>query len=117
MQVKIIERQKQATLVEWIDALGPHRSIIPADKVGASENVDGHELDLGIPYGVPWEMILTLTVTSHMIARLLRESGIWTEEDMRRNINAVRAVFTEAYSIDLKNLIDSVRQAREGGTP
>lgn len=115
MNIQVIERQGQAVLVEWVDATGPHRCILPADKVrnGAAEFAD---LENGIPYGVPWELLYMLTVTPQQIARLFRERGIWTEEDMQRNITQARAAIEQAYSIDFKALIDNVRQSREGGT-
>lgn len=115
MIVSILEKQNQAALVEWSDALGQHRAIVPQDKIGKQGDIDVQELEYGIPYGVPWETLAMVTVTPHILARLLRARGIWTEDDLRRNIPQVHATFQEAFSIDLKNLIDSVRQAREGG--
>lgn len=117
MIVRILERQNKAALIEWEDTLGLHRAILPADEITASGDVTIEMLEWGIPFGVPWETLASVTVTPHILARLLRAKGIWTEEDLQRNLPQVRAVFNEAWAIDLKNLIDSVRQARDGGTP
>lgn len=117
MIVRILEQQNKAALVEWQDVMGLHRAILPADKVAASGEAAAKDLERGIAYGVPWETLAVVTVTSHTIARLMRSKGIWTEDDLQKNLPQVRAAFTEAWNIDLKNLIDSVRQARDGGNP
>lgn len=114
MQINILEQQNKAALVEWQDVLGLHRAIVPADKIKDSQ-IDIVDLERGIPYGVPWETLTQVTVTPHVIARLLRQRGIWTEQDLQRNLPNVRAAFNEAWAGDLRNLIDSVRQARNGG--
>jgi hypothetical protein len=109
-----LEQRGQAALVQWRDALGPHRVILPNAQI-KDNAVAPEQLEYGIPYGVPWETVLIMTVTPHVLARLLRERGIWTEVDLQKHLSSVRQAFAEAYAMDLKNLIDSVRQAREGG--
>ncbi len=113
MQVTVLERKNKAALVEWIDAVGPHRVIIPAEKADGGD-VDSKTLDEGIIYGVPWEHIIILSVTPAQIARLLREKGIWTEQDLQKNVNLARSALSEAYGIDFKNLLEAVHNASEG---
>ncbi len=117
MQAKILERRGEVALVEWSDVGGQHRAILPIGKVPAGRgeefDADAAELQRGIPYGVPWEILVQITSTPQQIARLLRGRGIWTEEDLQRNVGAVKSAFMEAYTIDFSQLLDRVRSARE----
>ncbi len=121
MQVKVLQQQGPAALVEWSDATGPHRGIVPASAVvggrtsEAGDEVDPIELAHAIPYGAPWEILYTPSVTALQVARLLRERGIWTEHDLQRDVAGARAALAVAYGIDLKTLLDTARLAREGG--
>ena len=54
-------------LVEYHDENGPHRVILP---------VESNNVDLGIPYGVPFEAINFPIITPARVARTLREHGI-----------------------------------------
>lgn len=109
MITTVLETKGQAALVEYQDAMGPHRVIVPASK--AAKEMDFEVLEHGIIYGVPWEHIIMLSVSSTQIARLLRERGIWTEKDLQKNVVGARSALADAYGIDLKNLLDSVRNA------
>ncbi len=116
MQVKVLQTHGPAALVEWSDATGPHRGIVPAAAVVDGTDVDPIELAHAIPYGAPWEILYTPSVTALQVARLLRERGIWTEHDLARDVAGARAALAVAYGIDLKQLLDTARLAREGGT-
>ena len=113
MQINILKQKGQAALVEWNDAVGLHRATVPASAI-QNDQVEYAELERGIAYGMPWETLITPSVTPQQIARRLREKGIWTEKDLQTNINAARAAFADAYTIDLKNLIDSTRVVTGG---
>jgi hypothetical protein len=100
--------------VEWQDGTGPHRAIVPADQIRDGD-ASADTLALGIPYGAPWEFLYEPSVSALQVARLMREHGIWTEEDLQRNVPGARAALQQAFGIDLGRLIDKAREAREGG--
>lgn len=113
MIVKIIEQRKQATLVEWRDGKGLQRATIPAvlitiNALGEPE-ASYAELELGIPYGEPWELLQLGEVGAQAIANALREHGVWTAKDARANVNRVRAALQHAYGDDLKQVLDYTR--------
>lgn len=113
MIVKVIEQRKQATLVEWRDGKGLQRATIPAalittNTLGESE-APYAELEQGIPYGEPWELLELGEVGAQKIANSLREHNVWTAKDARANVNRVRAALQHAYGDDLKQLLDYTR--------
>lgn len=113
MIVKIIEQRKLAALVEWRDGKGLHRATIPStllatNALGETE-VAYPELERGIPYGEPWELLQLGEVGAQAIANALREHGVWTAKDARANVNRVRAALQHAYGDDLKQVLDYTR--------
>lgn len=113
MIVKIIQAQGKAVLVEWQDAVGAHRGILPAAIVGDGTDVAFHHLQAAMPYGIPWERITLPTVTMEQFAQAFRAQGIWTEEDLQRKLPQARAALQEIYGVNLSFLIDAIRRVRE----
>lgn len=120
MQVQIIEKRGKAVLVEWQDAVGAHRGILPAQIVGDGNDVPYSSLQAAMPYGIPWERIALPTVTLEQFAQAFRAKGIWTEADLQHKLPQARQAMQEVYGITLGFLIDSIRRTREnarGGQP
>jgi hypothetical protein len=86
-------------LVEWRDENGPHRVTLP--------NGD-NDVTRGIPYGVPWELLVT-PITSERIARALRDVGIWTANDLRAHAKEARAALIALVGDSLGELLKEVR--------
>lgn len=104
--VKIVEMRGESALVEW----NLKRAIIPASVIHDDLTVSQDELEMGIPYGIPWENI-TLTATSQALADHLRANGIWTREDLERNPSAAFGALQAVYGVDLA----AIYQAAYGG--
>lgn len=113
MIVQIIEKQGKATLIEWRDAVGLHRGILPAEVVGDGTDVSYQHLQAAMPYGIPWERIALPQLTMEQFAQAFRDKGIWTEQDLQRKLPLARAAIQDVYGINLGFLIDSIRRVRE----
>ena len=103
MWVKVIEKSGAVVLAEWIDNGIPYRGILPAEAM-EGEYVSEDELDRAIPYGEPWEEI-ELKATSGLLAKNLRNAGVWTAEDLRRKPEIVNGVLLATYGMDYQTLL------------
>jgi len=106
--VKVIFQQKEATLVEWVEKGKKQRVTVQAGKV-VDGKVSADDLDIGIPYGVPWEQYKPKVITGEDIAEALHnttEEGIWTKEDLGNNAALVVATLQYLYYIHLGSLAE-----------
>ncbi len=113
MIVKVIERKGQVVLVEWQDAVGVQRGILPAKVVGDGQNVEYQDLMAAMPYGIPWERITLPQITLAQFAQAFREKGIWTEQDLQRKLPLARQAIQEVFGINLSFLLEAIRRVRE----
>jgi len=120
MKCKVIKRSGQAILVEWMDADGfLHRASVPESEVMRPDantteaHVEEDVLEMGIPWGVPWEHIIVLNVTPEDVAQSLRKAGIWTHSDVMYKPQAVIGAIQAAYSIDLATLLRKAGEFKE----
>ena len=80
MRVKVIRQKGQVVLVQWEG----QRAYVPAEVV-VDDYCPTEELEMGIPYGLPWaEIVGDLVLTGEEIEVTLRKHGIWTLEDARK---------------------------------
>lgn len=108
--VEIMQQNQFAALVEWRDDKGVHRAYIPITDLDASRSqADEEALRAGIPYGELWETLALGQVGSEAIATALRNRNIWTLQDVRTHVGEVKAAIQEAYSADLKYLLELAR--------
>jgi len=112
MEIKIIQQDLRAALVEWCDGEGLHRCIIPVSVVKSGE-VTQYDLEAGQPYGEDWESFLKLP-TAQFVARLLRDNGVWTFADLKGDVRKTRAALAMAYSKVLIDLLECAKSAEEG---
>ena len=110
--VKVLKRDGQAALVEWLDGDMPRRVFLPAEVVPASGLVDDEELGRGIPYGVEWADEITLAATANDLQRNLRGAGIWTAEDAASKAATVQGVMQATYGIDTAAVLSVARKQR-----
>jgi hypothetical protein len=106
--VQVVRRSGQAALVEFADAGRPARVTLPEDLLegdGGLCTADPADLAAGVPYGLPWEKATTGRVTPEKIAGALRNAGIWTAEDLKRQPRAAVGALQAAYGLDLAALM------------
>lgn len=99
--VRVIEQRGPSVVVEY--GGGMKRCIIPAEEV-TSGGVDPATLEMGAPYGIPWESVLTLSATPQQLADELRRNGIWTVADLESNPQAAFGAIQAVYGVDLAAL-------------
>jgi hypothetical protein len=109
IEVKTIREKGPVALVEWIAPDGLKRGIVPIEAV-AKGRVDRDELKCAIPYGEPWEELVTVSATPQKIAAELRRVGIWTKEDLEVRPNQAMSAIQAAYGCSLADLLRAVRQ-------
>ena len=59
--VKVIESKGKSALVQWADGEDLRRAYVPASKVKDGQ-CDEDALGAGIPYGVPWEELISIDI-------------------------------------------------------
>ena len=111
VKVKVVQRKGQAALVEWIAGDGAHRATIPLATIHKGQ-VAQDELEYGIPYGEPWEELITIGATPESIAAELRRCGIWTREDLETRPNQALGAIQAVYGCGLADLLRAVRERK-----
>lgn len=120
VDVKIVRRSGNAALVEWLKGDSLKRVTIPLSKIAVSDpkgkmgSTEKSILEIGIPYGVPWEEVIgEIKVTPEIIADSLRKHGIWTYEDAQANRQTIVGALQAAYGLDMATLIRGARKMKE----
>lgn len=110
--VRVIETRGETVLVEYRDALGLRRTLVPVQAVEGGKASE-EELAYGVPYGLPWEDLIEMRASAAQLAANLRAAGIWTREDLERSPAAAFGALQATYGIDLAAIITAAKQARE----
>lgn len=92
--MKTIKTEGQSKLVESVDY---KRFVLP---------VDSDNLDLAIPYGLPWEEF----ITHPAIPEKLRQAGIYTYQDLVEKHQQALGAIQAAYGQDLQTITILARQ-------
>lgn len=109
--VTVVNVRGKSALVEYRENGRLKRVIIPADQAGPA--VDPDTLEMGVPYGIPWEKRVTVTLTPEGLAECLRTAGLWTAEDLEANPQAALGALQAAYSIDLAAIYRAAAKHKE----
>lgn len=113
IKVVVIEQNQKTALVEWKSKVGLRRVVIPASGVKAG-SVDEMTLEAGIEYGLPWEKLVSISVTPQMLADALRVNGLWTGEDLARNQKKAIGVINSLLVIELSKLLQTAAEYQGG---
>ena len=111
--VQIVERNKQAALVQWTEKGKLCRAYVPVESVqnGTATDLD---LEASTPYGAQWESIVKLDPTPAAIASALRAVGVWTFEDMALNRRSVESAILKLLRDELSDWIRQAKEAAHG---
>jgi len=113
--VKVVARQGQSLLVEWMADNGRYqRGYLPKSDVIDNE-ADPSKLALAIPFGIDWSNCLPeITPPSpESIANELRRAGIWSLEDARNNGAVAVGALMRVYRIGLGLLVEAAENCKE----
>lgn len=108
-EVRVVVRQNDLYLVEWLEDGAPRRSWLPASDVtqqkdGTTQAANpGH----GVPYGDDFLHGVKLQATTEAVERELRQRGIWTADDALSNAPAVLGALQAVYGVDVAALMQA----------
>jgi hypothetical protein len=111
--VKVVRRQNQAVLVEWVGNGRLQRRVIPADKIDDGQAADD-VLAQGAAYGLPWSELVTLSASPADVEAELHRIGIWTGDDLRSNTAGAVAALQRCYGVDLAALLQAATRYEKG---
>ena len=118
IEVMIVFRKKQATVIEFSDKSGmPCRLSLPSEMI--RESPDGKvyftedELSIyGIPYGIPWEHLLKeIIISPEKLAGELRRNGIWTRDDVYKKPDGVKGALFASLSTPMASIIKIAKES------
>lgn len=110
--VTVVRTEGDAVLVEYA-AKGDLVRVVVPDKCVQDGQAPLSDLEVGIPYGLPWEDLIVLKATPEDVARRLRANGIWTYEDLLKLQQDARGAVQASYSLDLAGLIEAAREFKQ----
>lgn len=109
--VKIILRKNNITLVEWTEGDQLKRAWVTPDMIatesGAVANV--FNPSAGIPYGVNFAEMITLSATPADVDREFKRRGIWTIADLRARPQDAKAAIQAIYGVDLARVLQAAK--------
>lgn len=104
VRVNVISRHGSAALVEFVEGQAVQRKTVSAGLLDG-EKISQDDLDMGVPYGLPWADLFKINVTPKVIEKALHNAGVWTLEDLLGNPRRVIAALQSAYGVDIAALI------------
>lgn len=111
--VRIILHKNDLHLVEWEDGGTYHRAWVTPDMMKSrdkqAKTATVSNPKAGVPYGMDWTRIVTLSATPRDVDRELKNAGIWTVADLRENPNGARAALQAVYGLDMAALMMAVK--------
>jgi hypothetical protein len=109
LEVRLITRQKDLALVEWMEGEEARRSWLPAKEVAqwADGTFHATEPARGVPYGDDFLSGTKLQTTTNAVAKELRQRGIWTADDALGNAPAVFGALQAVYGLDVAGVLSA----------
>lgn len=111
IEVKIISQRGQSALVEYFKDGKLCRVTVPAKEI-IDGQINAYNLNMGIPYGLPWAQLIPMAATSKQLEQNLRRVGVWTKEDALSNAPAVLGAIQATYQIDLGTILRIAKEAK-----
>lgn len=114
ISVKVLKSRSGSALVEWVRDGIISRNFVPLDALengavgpsGQAQRVVSLETLQASPlYGIPWELLWKPTVAPEDVANRLRAAGIFTADDLAKNMQRGVSVLQGAYRLDVGQLL------------
>lgn len=113
LQVGIVSRTENTILIEYMKDGVTKRCHIPASVVITNEGLDPSVVDMGVPYGIPFETIFQPSpVTGKQFENAMHVNGIWTYEEMISSPNVILGILQSLYGEDIGSLIAKSKSYR-----
>jgi hypothetical protein len=112
---KVVLRHKDLLLVEWIDGVTRRAWVTPDMVVEDLGNLATvlHPTG-GVPYGVRWSELMTATISPAEVDARLKQSGIWTAEDLQQQPNVALGILRNLAGDLLQSLLANARALQKG---
>lgn len=112
MIVSVVRDSGRGTkLVQWHDKGLLKRAWVPSHLVSSDLEVREKVLRESPPYGLPFDQIVkSVTISADDFAEALHRRGIWTQEDVMKNPDAVSKALIAATGVSVSTFQNSVRQ-------
>lgn len=112
MIVSVVRDSGRGTkLVQWSDGKSMKRAWVPAHLINQDLEVSFKTLNESPAYGLPFDHILqSVTISADVVADALHRRGIWTDEDVMRNPEAVSKALIAAMGLSVSSVQNSVRE-------
>jgi hypothetical protein len=114
---KVIRSHGETTLIEVvIPARGAVQVYVPSDAL-RGEHIDEFDVSGGIEKGVPWEDVLEQILPADKaaeLAKLLRDSHIYTVHDVHSNLQVVAALVQRLWQADASRILLLALQYEKG---
>ena len=109
VRVNVISRNHSGALVEFVEGQAVRRKTVAAAALDG-EKIAQDDLDMGVPYGIPWADLVQATVTPATIEKALHNAGVWTLEDLISNPRRAIGALQSAYGLDIAALIRAANE-------
>jgi hypothetical protein len=114
---KLVTRHNDMALVEWIDDVdgSTRRAWVTPDMIVGEEGrlVTVEHPNGGIPYGEDWSEFVSGHISAVEVENRLKQSGIWTHEDLQRQPNVALGIFRGLAGDLLQELLHNARAAQK----
>jgi hypothetical protein len=104
MKITIVRQEGTTALVEWKGGSITKRAYIPVSEIDGN-TCPKEVLDQGIPYGVEWSKIFKLTFNAVDVSEELKRRGIWTSDDLSKDVHRARDTVSLFVYKDLSSMI------------
>jgi len=106
VSVTVLRVDGGSTLVEFVQDGEAFRKMVPSNKLTPDNEIDDKSLARGVSYGIAWaeeldKLSLPQIVTSTEVEKALHNAGIWDQDDVWTNPNAVVGALQSLYAVDL----------------
>lgn len=110
IKIKLIAAQGAAAIVEYQGRDGIERAIVPNNEVKQGR-ISKRALDQSIPFGgieladyLPEQLTVKITDLQNM----LRQRGLWTQQDYLQNPQVILGALQKLYGVDVTRILNLI---------
>lgn len=111
--VKKVREGRGNVLIEWQEKGAVKRGWIPDALINGDSQVSQRTLSSALPYGFPIEHVLKdIKIEARQLSQALHKRGVWTEEDFKKNPEAIQRALLEVAGQSVSRIQSLVREAK-----
>ena len=113
VKIKLIATEGQAAIIEYQSGDKVERAIVPNSEV-IGGRISEQVLRQGIPYG-GFELVdhlpEQLSIKTSDLQNMLRQRGLWEQEDYLKNPNVIMGALQKLYGVDVGRILNLISEA------